>query len=435
MYHNILKFVANFSLICGLTIGISSPVLADESTNNNNVLQYLLNSAESQKEPSIAVYTIGSNSARFDAETKTIVSPIIVKGHMMVNISNLPFASISNSSGSQGIVNFYFVGLGGTVEGKEDSNILEINSGNISMPEPITLIGSNFFISLASIAKACGFNVYWDSQSESVTVVKPGISYEQSKYYFGPDTVYIPTITCSSGDYISKTYSWAYKGTPFVLTIQIPKILVEKANWFDMFYKKYFSSSGSEQEVLRSNIAQNCYDMLKENYASSPEGDYQAYITENYTEASFLQTITNTLLSIAKQQNYSYIDTANFISRFVQSIPYVLYTVEELPVYTLVNGGKCSTKSVLLATLLRDAGYNVALINYPSNEVFVINEIDYDGHEQVGIRLDGIPNAATVSANGINYDIIESTSPSDIGDNDFGFGLSCSIYPIPGIAN
>jgi len=435
MYRKISKFIASFSLICALTIGIVNPVFADDSTNNNSILQYLLNSAASQKEPSIAVYTVGSSSARFDAETKTIVSPTIVNGHMMVNINNLPFASVSNSSGSQGTINFYFVGLEGTVEGQEDSNILETSSGNISMPEPITLIGSNFFIPLASIAKACGFSVYWDSVSESVTVVKPGISYEQSKYYFGPDTIYLPTITCSSGDYISKTYSWIYKGTPFVLTIQIPEVLVEKANWFDMFYKKYFSSNGNEQEALRSEIAQNCYDMLKENYASSPEGDYQAYITENYTEASFLQTITNTLLSTAKQQNYSYIDTANFISRFVQNIPYVVSTVEELPVYTLVNGGMCSTKSILLATLLRDAGYGVALINYPSNETFEVNGVEYNGHEQVGIRLDGIPNAATVSANGIYYDIIESTSPSAIGDNDYGFGLPCSVYPIPGITN
>jgi len=88
----------------------------------------------------------------------------------------------------------------------------------------------------------------------------------------------------------------------------------------------------------------------------------------------------NSFAEVAEQENWEDIDAIGFVLAFVQSLPYELDNVttgyDEYPRYpmeTMVDGGEtsgvdCEDTVVLLITILRQMGYDVALLLYAADE-------------------------------------------------------------------
>lgn len=72
---------------------------------------------------------------------------------------------------------------------------------------------------------------------------------------------------------------------------------------------------------------------------------------------------------------------ANFALAFVQAIGYRVREKWQYPVETLANGGDCYAKSLLYASILKTAGYDVCLLNFPSGN-----------HMMVGAHLGEAPS-------------------------------------------
>jgi len=82
---------------------------------------------------------------------------------------------------------------------------------------------------------------------------------------------------------------------------------------------------------------------------------------------------------VAEKEGFSELEKVEFITTFVQSLPYTSDSVTtpydeypRYPVETLVdNGGDCEDTSILLASLINTMGYGVILIMYPGSHCAV----------------------------------------------------------------
>jgi hypothetical protein len=81
------------------------------------------------------------------------------------------------------------------------------------------------------------------------------------------------------------------------------------------------------------------------------------------------------------------------------------------------NQGLCGEKSELLATVLKDLGYGVALFYYPK-----------ENHEAVGIKC-----PAENSFNGTGYCFIETSGPAIISDDSIIYSGGITLSPSPEI--
>lgn len=92
-----------------------------------------------------------------------------------------------------------------------------------------------------------------------------------------------------------------------------------------------------------------------------------------------------------------------FVASFVQgALPYVSEEGEypKYPAETLVEGGDCEDKSILLAALLRALGYKVALLVFDGDP----------GHMAVGVDCPGCRGAYYLH-DGVKYFYLETTQP------------------------
>ncbi|MFN3346559.1 MAG: hypothetical protein ACK42E_01930 [Candidatus Bipolaricaulaceae bacterium] len=95
--------------------------------------------------------------------------------------------------------------------------------------------------------------------------------------------------------------------------------------------------------------------------------DYVAYVVD-LNNAYLMLSLAHLLLSKAP---YDHKGRIEFVAAFVQgAIPYVADQHGEHPKYpveTLVEGGDCEDKAILLAAFLRVMGYRVALLVFPDH--------------------------------------------------------------------
>jgi len=152
----------------------------------------------------------------------------------------------------------------------------------------------------------------------------------------------------------------------------------------------------------------------------------------NYAMVSFVTSddrmvldVASKLKSFAEGENYSQVDTINFILRFVQKN--VIYASDNstkgqveywrYPVETLVDKkGDCEDSSVLFASIMDALGYDTALL-------FYVLEDDI-GHLAVGIHIDGDHGEYVEDKGGKRYYYCETTNsvyglgeiPPDISD-------------------
>jgi predicted transglutaminase-like cysteine proteinase len=187
------------------------------------------------------------------------------------------------------------------------------------------------------------------------------------------------------------TYTWEYKGKIHYLNLYIPKYLYD-------YYKS------KKREYIR---------------------DYSYYVLDPYDDW-YLNRVIQKIDEICKENNYNEYDRINLVISFVQQLPYTYDKVStgydeypRYPIETLVDyGGDCEDTSILTAALLKQMGYDVALIRFPK-------------HMGVGVNLKG-GYGYYFEYNGKKYFYLETT------DNGWKIGMlpdelkneKAEVYPI-----
>jgi hypothetical protein len=183
-----------------------------------------------------------------------------------------------------------------------------------------------------------------------------------------------------------KTYKWNYKDKYFEFTIEIPI------------------------ETYQNNLNSDINRIPQENIFSV-KNSMKAFVTPNDI---IIEEIAKKLNDFSQENNYDYVTKANFALRFVQKI--ISYEDDEktkgcleywrLPIETLVEQkGDCEDTSVLFASIMKNMGYDVALLYY------VWDEGDEKvGHLAVGVHLIGDHGDFEKDNSGKKYYYCETTT-------------------------
>ena len=259
-------------------------------------------------------------------------------------------------------------------------------SSLVTMDAAPEIVAGRTFLPISWIAKAFGYNAAWDEATQSVML----------------STVYaLTTVNMPSGtDVIESNFSWQYGGQLFSWTIDTPDILMQYEG-VDQIpdlqrlqdnYSRLWSLMENDPSQLYSNLVQQAINNM---------------VTDK-TSNMYVEIIADGLDNAAKQQGYNSFQEAEFIASFVQSIKYTIVSYNmEYPPQTITNGGDCINKSILLAAILNQLGYQVGVLLYPQA-----------GHATTGIVFSdnelpsGRPYSLTYySYDGLNYYVTETTAP------------------------
>nr|WP_321498292.1 hypothetical protein [uncultured Methanolobus sp.] len=138
--------------------------------------------------------------------------------------------------------------------------------------------------------------------------------------------------------------------------------------------------------------------------------DYSHFVNDPYDD-ELISMITEQMTELAGVKGYSRDEIPYIVMAFVQSLPYVSDSASagydeypRFPFETLYHGGgDCEDSSILLAALLYDMGYGVALVEFP-------------GHMGVGVRGTQALEGSYFDYEGIRYYYLETTNSGwDIG--------------------
>ena len=191
-------------------------------------------------------------------------------------------------------------------------------------------------------------------------------------------------------DTITRTYRWVYDRHEFTI----------KYEYYRDAYKTY-----SQRSRIRN---------------------YDRFVTDPYDD-ELISQITTQLENLAEDAGYGEDEIPYIAMAFVQSLPYVSDSVSSgydeyprFPFETLYNGGgDCEDSSILLASILYDMGYGVALIELP-------------GHMAVGVKGDDSIYGNYYEYEGENYFYLETTNSGwEIGKiPDEFLNAKAILYPI-----
>ena len=134
-----------------------------------------------------------------------------------------------------------------------------------------------------------------------------------------------------------------------------------------------------------------------------PTRNYSVYITHPLDD-NVLTILASKLENVASERSFSSYKTVEFVSNFIQSLPYTVDNVttpyDEYPRYpieTLVDyGGDCEDTSILLASILYAMRYETVLIQFPH-------------HMGVGVLGGEGTTGSYYNYNGEKYFYIETT--------------------------
>jgi hypothetical protein len=183
----------------------------------------------------------------------------------------------------------------------------------------------------------------------------------------------VPEFSIGS-DAITRYYEWEYDGTKFSMTAE--------------YYK-------------------DNYDIYSERSRSR---DFDQFVTDTYDD-TLISQLTSQMEEMAHDGGYGKNDIPYITMAFVQSLPYVSDSASagydeypRFPFETLYHGGgDCEDSSILLASLLYDMGYGVALLELPE-------------HMAVGVKGDDEFSGSYYNYDGTKYFYLESTDSGwDVG--------------------
>ena len=153
--------------------------------------------------------------------------------------------------------------------------------------------------------------------------------------------------------------------------------ITETDGQFDVRYEWNYKGSRWEYEGRISKYAYT-YFSTKERTSS-----YEAYVLDPLDD-EWVNHVAGLFQEQAEQQQWAEWETVSFVLAFVQSMPYTSDEVtsgyDEYPRYpleTIVDGGgDCEDTSILFASIVREMGYGVVLLN-----------LKEDRHIAVGVRI------------------------------------------------
>lgn len=161
----------------------------------------------------------------------------------------------------------------------------------------------------------------------------------------------------------------------------------------------------------------------------SRDREYSQFVTDPYDD-EFISQITEQLEDLAHDSDLREEEIPYVTMMFVQSLPYISDSVSSgydeyprFPFETLYEGGgDCEDSSILLASLLYDMGYGVALIELP-------------GHMAVGVKGNNGLSGSYYEYAGIKYYYLETTNSGwDVGVIPDEFAeAQAKIVPIYGV--
>jgi hypothetical protein len=133
------------------------------------------------------------------------------------------------------------------------------------------------------------------------------------------------------------------------------------------------------------------------------------------------QELVSNLVDVIKNLSDNSDDQVRIAISIVQNIPYgnPLDLTNKYPYEVLyTDSGVCGEKSELLALILKNLGYGVAILNYPTED-----------HQAIGLKC-----PVEYSLDGTGYCFVETTSPTIITDDSEKYACpddttnsSCSI--------
>jgi hypothetical protein len=201
----------------------------------------------------------------------------------------------------------------------------------------------------------------------------------------------------------SKDYSWTYNNEKYAWHVEVPNDLLEWDRQINSTVLTFYdgNNNGYTQQAMEMTMPDNEKEIV---LACSTDGDIRLLATEvqNY---DYIVNLAVNLNAQAEENNFNAVQKIEFIQSFVGgAIPYVVNAEDQLPAQTLIDGGNCETKSILLASILKYLNYKVALLDFKNQN-----------HMSVGISTDSsdIPNTAIYfqAADGTKYFYLETTEP------------------------
>ncbi|SFH43663.1 hypothetical protein SAMN05660649_05192 [Desulfotomaculum arcticum] len=239
----------------------------------------------------------------------------------------------------------------------------------------------------------------------------------------------VPSFTYpESAKITNRDYQWQYNNITYKWHLEIPNDLLDWDREVYDLIDKFYHSNGHTQHNILSSVPNSLKEIILSTTLIS-NSNHTPFINEQ-NNSLYVKRLADSLSEQANFNNYDYFHTAEFAQSFVGgAIPYMKSDLPKLPVQTLVDNGDCTDKSILLATILKNMGYNVALLFFP-------NEDNQDGHLAVGIEFSDpqIPTNRDLIYylhDGVKYYFTETTEPGwKIGEDsdealDEGF-----VYPV-----
>ncbi|WP_227020121.1 hypothetical protein [Sinanaerobacter chloroacetimidivorans] len=183
-------------------------------------------------------------------------------------------------------------------------------------------------------------------------------------------------------------------GNEFDTGQDIPQELIEK---------NFTWTYGDRQWSYMMKIPKSACDFYKT--VDRQEISNYSYYVKDTADDKYLEALVEEFKSAAEKENYSEYDIINNIICFVQNLNYVSDIVgtgydeyPKFPLETLADeGGDCEDSAILLASLLRELGYDTVLIQLPN-------------HMAVGLKGDENVRGVYYEVDGVRYFYIETTS-------------------------
>jgi len=215
------------------------------------------------------------------------------------------------------------------------SNVMLINGAATVMDVAPEIIAGRTMLPVRYVGLALDADIKWDGTTQTVTIIA------ELERDDATQTVTIPSGTSPA---IEREFAWDYRGKHWTWRLAVPE------------------------------EAYTYYTNLKR----PPTDDCSVYVTDPADDA-FISSLAARLKETAVWEKYSPKQTVEFVIAFVQNIKYVSDIIstgiEEYPRYpleTLVDQeGDCEDTSILLASILKEMGYEVVLISFPGEHMAV----------------------------------------------------------------
>jgi hypothetical protein len=313
-----------------------------------------------------------------------------------------------------------------------NSPILIVNDKSVAMDVNTVMINGRTMLPIKWVAEAFDTSVAWNQTAKSVSISYADETLAVSRVENLPDITY-PSLT--DGQKLNKSFSWSYGTTTYKWNIEIPNRVYNYDLAVYSIADSFLNSDLDKQRtILKSTPNAGTKDLL---LSLQSDGNYAAWVNESLNDA-YIKNVAKCFSNQAAYDGYDYLHTAEFVQSFVGgALKYKAIDVPQLPAKTLIDGGDSTGKSILLASILKNMSYKVALLRFdplPGSEV---------GHMAVGLALDSSKAPSNASNEsfcyayeGQNYYYAETTTPGfhigelgDLSDNSVDLNKA-NIYLI-----